>query len=259
MSENDKLVIPEYGELQLTSELEAAFKRIKLDGDFWNTLASQTTPDNAVEYREGSKGEQFEYVTEEYCIAQLNRLFPGWSEEACKVEYDAEVRNYRATGYLVIEWMTADGTKKSRRIFGVGGQKVQKSTIDPTDPVQPDDAAKGADTDRFKRCCKRLGIGLDIYAQIVTDELRQVFEDSIREWQYKEDYILPVINTIRKKSKFKTFISMLPTVKQTQAFREILLRIDDKLHRKFWVAFQKQTKDTADKFINDIQQQLKKE
>lgn len=258
--ENNELPVPYSKELvEKNDKLKEVIEQHTQSSSFWNAIAAKTTPESAVEYRDGPGGEQYEYVKEEYCIAELNRLFPGWSEEDCKVEYDSAVRNYRATGYIVVDWLMPDGTYRKRKVFGVGGQKVLPSTKDPTDPVQPDDAAKGADTDRFKRCCKKLGIGLDVYAQIITPSMRRELEDKVRYWEYLDDF-MKIVNTITKRSVFKEMVKNLPDIDTTQRFRAIMDKyrsvLPENKYREIWNAFHKQTQKTVDNFIDTIEAKL---
>lgn len=255
MAMNNDLIIYDKPNEIVTKAVEI----IKAEGDFWNRLAFSETPKEGTEWRKGAKdpttGEYtyFEYVTEEYCISMLNRFFAGWSEEDCKVEYDAPVRNYRATGYIIAPYVKPNGEKGVRKVFGVGGQKVLSSQVDPTDPVQPDDAAKGADTDRFKRCCKRLGIGLDIYTQMIPESLRAQFEKLTLHWEYKDKHIIPFAKNIKKKGDFEKLVDSLPELDDTARFLDDLKNIEEKYHPKLWVDFQKQNKTSVKNWLSNLE------
>lgn len=93
----------------------------------------------------------------------------------------------------------------------------------------------------------------DAITQSVVDE----YEYIVKDWRFKESYIIPLVETLKGKSVFRALIIRLPYEEQTAKFIKLISKIPTEQHRKFWVAFQQQTNQTADKFLSELENKLR--
>lgn len=241
--------------------IQEVIENIKKEASFWDNVFNVETPEAETYEREGPKDKSgnptyFEYVKDSYTIRMLNKLFPGWYQEDMKIEYIAQVTTWVVSGYIIIRYPTSEGIK-TRKIWAVGAQAVQikKDLSGGILPSQPEDMAKGAYTEWMKLVGKRLGIGVDIFEQSITESMMQEYTDIVK--HYDDTSITDqVIGTLRKKKLFKDYISNLPNEKQAIIFKEIVEKAPPQAKIPLWQQFQKHTKNTVDKFINELKQKL---
>lgn len=260
-------------EIYKNNEISEVYKDEVLSRSYetllWNTIANTRTPDEMVKEREGGSGKMLEYISEQYTLSELNRLFPGWWCEEMKTEYIPAVQTFITTGYLMIEYTLPNGTKKIRKVYACGSCMVQiKRDKEVPTPSQPDDMAKGSRTEWIKLAGKWLGIGLDIYTQTITEDLKQKFEDNIRGW---EEYcigstieVCEKVKTIQTSQIFKKFLLSMPQPEHTIRFISMMTKYQEVLpdiltmskQRDLFISFIKNSADNALKFIDKLETTL---
>lgn len=264
MSEETGIQLYSYGLTEEDEKLPAikeVIENIKKEASFWDNVFSVETPESETYEREGPKDKTgqptyLEYVKDSYTIRMLNKLFPGWYQEDMKIEYMPQVTTWVVSGYIVVRYPTAEGIK-TRKIWAVGAQAVQikKDLSGGILPSQPEDMAKGAYTEWIKLVGKRLGIGVDIFEQSVTESMMEDYTNIVK--HYDDTSITDaVIKTLRKKKLFKDYIENLPDEKQAISFKELIERAPEQARLPLWQQFQKHTKSNADRFINELKQKL---
>ncbi len=216
---------------------------------FWKTIETECTPLEVLKKRKGSwnkdKGDfdELEYFPEDYTLGELNRLFPGWWTEDMHSEIDYKLRIATVSGYLCVEYPTLQREKVAKR-WAVASSKIQisKEIDEKTNAFEAsnaDDVYKAARTEWIKVAGKWYGIGLDIYHQKITPELRSIFEDTIRNWGAYGDETKKLAATIIKGVTFRDFIKELPTIQQTKRFLQTLEFIPQEKHHILWLNFVK--------------------
>jgi len=213
---------------------------------FWEDIANKVTPPELVEIRKGyydkdlGRNVDLEYFPEEYTLAELNRLFPGWWVAKMKRSSAEELLKLRCVlveGYLFVPYITPAG-KKVRKIWAIAGDDVTFKS-DGVTPVSIVNTFKGARTNWLRLSGKWLGIGLDIYHQKITAPLRSMFEDRVRVWR---DYAGHWINTAKSCSdgkSFRTMLKIMPSMEQIQRFRKALEHLPTDKHDELWKNFAK--------------------
>ena len=161
-----------------------------------------------------------EYFPEEYTLAELDRIYPGWWMEKMKDTPYPEMGYAQVTGYMCIQFPTLKGIEVSKR-WAIGGEeyKFKKGTHIPLNPAY---TMKGARTDWIKVAGKLYGIGLDVYHQRITTPLRSIFEDRLRAFAPYGDSLKEIAKTLTKGQTFRRFLRGLPTVEQAQELRQLL-------------------------------------
>lgn len=233
-------------------ELKVNIESKAFESALFEGIGAKEVPEDMLKTRVGSNNEELTYFPETYTISELNRLFPGWWTEDMDTVYVPEVRTFMTKGYLCIDYYTLQGKHCVRKMYGVGASYVQSKKDDPTQPVQPDDQAKASVTEWIKIAGKRYGIGLDIYNQIITDNLRSKFEDIVRNWNMYGDEARRIAGTITKPSKFRQLIAQLPTPEQTENFIKAIDGLNQAVAHNFWVNFVKLKREDADAWIEKI-------
>lgn len=239
----------------LPPRVKEELKSMKVEAFYWEKAFSQKTPTDMVYEREGPGGDLMEYVKDSYSIRELNRLYPGWYQEDMKVEYIPQVATFVVSGYAIITYPTLTGIKR-RKIWALGSATVQmKKDADTVMPSQPDDVAKAAYTEWIKLVAKRLGIGVDIYEQSITDEMIQEFEDKVKDWD-RRNIVDAVAKSIKSKKAFTRYVNNLPSKKQTEEFKETIKSFDNNIQIQLWEQFQKHQVSTAGRYIKQIKDKL---
>lgn len=211
---------------------------------FWKRIEETHVPLDLIKERKGSYDYNMktnvvlEYFPEEYTIQELNRLFPGWWMDEMDVKYEDKLRTIVVKGYLFVEIPTLQGKQTIKR-WAMGATVVHvkkpKRTDDMTDedyeymlslgpqPAQPDDRYKAARTEWIKLAGKIFGIGLEIYHQRITAEMRSHFEDIVRPLgKYGENY-KKIAATFDTGHGFRNYLKELPTLEQ---IKRIVLSVD---------------------------------
>lgn len=205
----------------------------------------RSTPLDMIKERDGWKdfdtGEivQVEYFPEEYTLAELDRLYPGWWMEEMKNTPYPEMGYAEVVGYLCVQYPTMNGIEVAKR-WAIGGEeyKFKKGTRIPLNPAY---TMKGARTDWIKVSGKLYGIGLDIYHQRITPALRSIFEDKLRDFHPYGDGLKAVVKTLTKGQTFRRFLRNLPNHEQTQRFKKLLSSssLPPEAHTALWSKFLK--------------------
>lgn len=161
--------------------------------------------------------------------------------------------------------ISKEGVQVELKIAHIGGHveitKTFMPWIERTGVMSPPQVV-GATSTYAKRYALVDGFGItsaDEDTDAITDSLVNELDKVIENWQYKESYISPLLETVKKKSVLRKILNDLPTEEQTVKFIEAVNKLKPELHRKFWAAFQKQTNKSADQFINEINNNLTKE
>lgn len=186
----------------------------------------RSTPLDMIKERDGWKdwetGEivQVEYFPEEYTLAELDRIYPGWWMEDMQDTPYPEMGYAQVKGYLCIQYPTLNGIEVVKR-WAIGGEqyKFKKGTREPLDCSY---TMKGARTDWLKVAGKIYGIGLDIYHQRITPALRSIFEDKLRSFHPYGDGLKLIAKTLTKGQTFRRFLRNLPNEEQTRRFKKLM-------------------------------------
>lgn len=249
---DDSLAAPD--DFKILPVVKEAKIAMQIESIYWDKAFKDITPEDAVYEREGSKCEMMEYVKDSYTIRRLNALYPGWYNEEMKIEYVPQLATFLVTGYLVISYLTITGIKR-RKIWAVGSSTVQMKTN--TDkgvmPSQPDDVAKAAYTEWIKLVGKRLGIGVDIFEQSITEELQYLYTERVEKYKYT-NVTDEVVKSIKKKKAFINYVDNLPT--KEQAEKLLSLNIPEKVETTIWDQFQKYQKSTVGLFLKQIESKI---
>jgi len=209
------------------------------ESHLWKSIADKPTPFDIVEERDGGKSGNLEYFPEEYTINELNRLFPGWWCEEMQTNCDTIMRTVYTTGYLMIRYIDLLGISVIRKIYAVGASEIFSKVTDKFAPSQPDDRYKASRTEWIKLAGKWLGIGLDIYHQQITSELRSVFEDTIRDWNIYAQHWKNIASKCLNGHAFRTMLKVMPSLNQVKRFQEALIHFPDKDYPQLWQEFAK--------------------
>lgn len=253
------------------------------EASFWKKMEDREVPLDYLKERKGAwnkeKGDYdyFEYFPEEYTLQELNRLFPGWWEEDMRYEYYPDLRVINVSGYLCVEYPTLDGRKKVTKRWAIGSVRVEfsKEKNESTgllDASQPDDRFKAARTEWIKLAGKHYGIGLEIYHQRITAQMRSEFEDRIRNWGVYSQEAKDIAATIKTGQAFRNYLRELPSVDQTErilkALGQIPKDLKDKeghnIHDRIWRNFVKLKNDShsnrvkTEEFIRKVEQTAEK-
>jgi hypothetical protein len=232
-----------------------AYEDFFYEKELWEKVQRQPTPLHLLKEREGGKRDGIpqilEYFPEEYTLTELNRLFPGWWTDEMKrssVDEVIQLQSVLVEGYLMIPYPTPSGTKV-RKIWGVAGVAVIFKQGSKT-PVDLADNFKGARTEWIKIVGKWLGIGLDIYHQRITPELRSSFEDicrSLNGLQSSEDEQLKnhvfnlkkLAGTLSSGQGFRNFLKEQGSPAQISKFYKIIKVLSQEKQDKLWKVFLK--------------------
>lgn len=213
------------------------FKNHLFTAQFWKRIEETHIPLDLIKERKGSWDNDLrdnvvlEYFPEEYTIQELNRLFPSWWTENMKDKYIESLRTIRIKGDLCVEIPTLQGKQVIKR-WAIGAVVVQvkkpKKTKDMDDedyqyllslgpqPSQPDDRYKAARTEWIKLAGKWYGIGLEIYHQRITSDMRSHFEDIVRPLGIYADEMKKIAATFDKGHGFRNFLKEIPTINQVK-------------------------------------------
>lgn len=240
---------------------------------FAKSVENEPTPYNITEEREGFKDKQgnpvmLEYIPEEYCISELNRLYPGWWCEGMKrsdIDEIIKLETVVVEGYLCVSYPLPSGRIAVEKRWGIADNGIKFLTGTKV-PVDVGNNLKGAKTEWIRNVCKWYGIGLDIYHQHITPELRKTFEDLIRDWR---DYAGYWINLAKGRTNGKGFRDMLkamPTAIQVKRMQRAVPYFSAIDQSKLWKSFGTHSnapKENSEKFetyltkLEQIAQELK--
>jgi hypothetical protein len=232
-----------------------SFEDFFYEKELWEKVQNQPTPFHLLKEREGGTKDgitqMLEYFPEEYTLTELNRLFPGWETVEMKrsdVHEIVQLQSVMVEGYLKIYYPTPSGTK-ARMLWGVAGQKVifKKGTKEPVDLA---DNFKGARTEWIKIVGKWVGIGLDIYHQRITPELRSAFEDMCRSLlplsESKDEELAKYVSNLKKIAGsmetghgFRKFLREHATPQQTSKFYKLIKVLPQDKQDQLWKVFLK--------------------
>lgn len=239
----------------LPEEGQRAYKDFFYEKELWEKIQAESTPLHLLKEREGGKRDGIvqilEYFPEEYTLTELNRLFPGWWNHKMKrssIDEVVQLQTVLVEGYLMIPYPTPSGVKV-RKIWGVAGVSVIFKK-DSKIPVDLADNFKGARTEWLKICGKWLGIGLDIYHQRITPDLRSSFEDICRAFlplQESEDEELKkhvsnlkaIASTLTKGHGFRNFLKEQVNPYQISKFYKLIKLLPRDKQDKLWKVFLK--------------------
>lgn len=213
---------------RVPEEVKDDFRAHIFEASFWKHIEHKHVPFDFLKKRKGSKiagtdeYKMLEYFPADYTTSELNRLFPGWWQEEMKLEVDYKLRTVRIMGYLCVEYPTLKGKKVTKRWATASTAiKISRDIDDKTnmfEASQPDDLEKSALTEWIKIAGKYFGIGLEIYSQRVTPELRSIFEDLVRDWGVYAEEVKKIAATIETGTGFRDFLRSLPSIEQTKRF-----------------------------------------
>lgn len=231
----------------------------------WEYIKHIPTPLEVIKTRIGADGKEYEYFDEHYTISELDRLFPGWWQDDMQTRYDPQSQAYITTGYLCVEYLLPSGQKKIRKIYVSGGAQVHAKKSEKEQgnlvPSQPEDRAIASVTRWQKLAGKKLGIGVDIYHQRITEALKNEFNEIISRW--KPEYAAPFIkafNQVEKGKGARDILKIMPNLEQTETFLRILAQLppDDPVYdfNKAWEFFVKQPRSRCDGFLRVLNQQV---
>lgn len=151
-----------------------------------NLRASKTRKDK-ISFREGKKGQTFQYVKGKEFEKWLDDNYPGWSWEVDMLNVNQMGGFVSVKGTLTVYDMDT-GFKRVMSRIGSKEAIIANSTNQLA--IMP--YLKSAETDALKRCCMALGAFNDVYSDID-------FEDGIdlteEEWKYYFDNIFPVLQS----------------------------------------------------------------
>lgn len=237
----------------LSPEGKSSYEDFFYEKEMWNKIADEPTPLHLLKEREGGKKDGvpqiLEYFPEEYTITELNRLFPGWWTENMKrseLEEIIKLENVIIEGYIMIPYPTPNGTKV-RKLWAIAGSKImfrQNTKI----PVDLADNFKGARTEWIRIAGKWLGIGLDIYHQRITEQLRSMFEDICRALEILSEYndeelgkVVPMLKkeatTIETGHGFRNFLKEQATPQQIERFYLAIKPLPPQKQVELWKHF----------------------
>jgi len=205
--------------------------------EFWKRVESTHTPLDLLKERKGAWNAEtkthvvLEYFPEEYTIQELNRLFPNWWMDNMESEYYPALRMVEVKGYLFVEVPTLQGKVVIKR-WATGTSVIEFKKDSDGQPSQPDDRFKAARTEWIKLAGKLFGIGLEIYHQRITPEMRSHFEDVVRPLGIYADDMKKVAATISKGQGFRNYIRQLPTLEQVKRITIAVAKIPDTLNNK---------------------------
>jgi len=238
-------------------ELQDKINRTGQTGNMFNSFTFETTPEEFIKTREGSDGKMYDYIQQFYVIRVLNsRFFPWGVRPGWRFWFEPTVRTWVMTGDLWVTYPDAlTNELKEREVPGIGSLFVHKKTNDPTEPVQPDDMARGTRTEFVKNAAYWLGIGFDVYSQEIPLILRDRFEEKIRNWVVTEP-VLAVANKLKTKKAFEKYVNGLPTVEQTKEFISILGNIPKEKHYGLWDIFIRKNKSDVNSLLDEIKTRL---
>lgn len=251
MEKNDLTMWTPSVELQnklnsLPEEIKEAIKDKAYEKTLWEHIASTTVPLEAIENRKGGKAGELEYVEEFYVTGELDRLFPGWWMSGMKTEYIPSINLFLTTGYGHVTYLLPSGVEKTRQIYAAAADRVYAQNDDPNSPSNPHHVPAGSVTRWIKLFAKRLNIGLEIYHQKISPELRQKFENMIRDWKFPyAENAKKIVETIETGQAFRKFLLSLPTETQTARFIQALALASTHSQKfkddmdKFWEQFVK--------------------
>jgi len=218
VSEVKQISDEDLAKLGFTEKGKADFKTYVYEANFWDGIASSVTPPDIVEIREGFKDKEtgdpvmLEYFPEEYTLAELNRLFPGWWTEDMKrssLEEIIKLETVIVEGYLFVKYPTPQGTQV-RKIWAIAGNDI-KFKVGTKVPLDLANNFKGARTEWIRIAGKWLGIGLDLYHQKITAGLRSLFEDRIRAWGTYAGHWKTITQSCEDGKSFRTMLKTMPS------------------------------------------------
>lgn len=251
------LVPPEWKQFlsHVSAEAQKGYQDYFYEKELWGKIEQTSTPLDSIEEREGFKvngvPQVLEYIPEEYTIHELNRLFPGWWNDEMKRNGMDEIVAFEAViieGYLYIPYPTPSGTKV-RKIWAIAGSQI-KFKQDSKVPLDIADNFKGARTEWIRIAGKWLGIGLDIYHQKITADLRSLFEDILRCLTPLDDCTDETLKGKRKElmkeagslttgQGFRKLLKSLATPQQISRFTKVLDILPQPKREELWKHFLK--------------------
>ena len=242
-----------YTDQDTDKALESVPPEVKLDfqnhlfsAQFWKQIEETHIPLDLIKERAGAWDNKIkdnvvlEYFPEEYTLQELNRLFPNWWMDEMDVHYEDKLRTVVVKGYLFVEIPTLQGKQVVKR-WAIGSVVVQikkpRKTNEMTEedyqyilsqgpqPSQPDDRYKAARTEWIKLAGKFFGIGLEIYHQRITSDMRSHFEDIVRPLGMYSDEMKKIAATFEKGHGFRNFLKEIPTINQVKRITEAIGKI----------------------------------
>jgi len=260
---------------RIPEKIRDDFRSIRGESFFWDKLSQMSTPFDYIKTREGGKSGDLEYFSVDYTFMMLNKLFPGWSMDGMDTKYIPEIRTFITTGYLFVSYITITGVK-TRKVYAIGASEVFAKSSE-NNPSQPDDRAKASLTEWFKLAGKPLGIGLDIYTQSISTQMRAGFEELLIwiEFDNKEledklkNHLRAIAQTIETGKGFRAFLKSFPLqeeivsfyqlINQKNEYNEMLVPDDmvdtESRHFKLWKVFLLDM-NGRDAFVKSIQTKL---
>lgn len=259
-------LIDQINNSKFSEEVKEIVKDKMYEQAFAQHIASTQIPLDVIESRTGGKAGELEYIEEFYYRAELDRLFPGWSMIEMRTEYIASLHMFLTQGYGVVDLILPSGRIRKRQLYAAAGQEVQGKVDDKTLPSNPQFAPPGAVTRWLKLFGKQLNIGLEIYHQKITPELRGMFEDMIRDWKYPfAEPKKEIAKTIETGQGFRRFLKSMPTKEQTARWIQtlaILTTHNEKVRNdpaNLWKAFtqlsnaNKECTDQTEKWLQEME------
>ena len=254
----------------LPEDLRDDFKNQAFKSAWFKRVADQVTPFDFLKERKGpwdtdaGDFKKLEYFPDDYTITELDRVYPGWWMEDMKSEFINTLRAFLVTGYLCVEYPTFSGMQVVKRWASAGHDIEYKK--DTNEPSGASNAFISARTYWIKSAGKLYGIGLDIYHQRITPELRSIFEDRVRYWGMYAQEAKDVAATLETGHGFRKYIQELPNPKLTERIVEALKLIppdtvakDGNIHDLVWKQFVKLRMDSnanrqqAEQFISQVE------
>jgi len=255
----------------LEDNVKKDFQNYIFQSSFWKKLENSQAPLDLIKYRKGPKNKEtgedtwLEFLPEDYTIQELNRVFPGWWCEDMDHGESLQLRVAWVTGYLCVEYPTLQGLKPTKR-WAKGAERIEYKK-DTDYASQPEDVMAAARTRWLKLAGKWYGIGLEIYHQRVTPELRSAFEDIVRFWGVYGEDAKAIAASIETGQGFRSFLKEFPTPEQTDKLMTYLQDIPkdlenkggENIHHVIWSNFIKLKNDSAKnrKKTEDFLKQIK--
>lgn len=231
----------------LPEELKEIFEDHIFEAAFYERIENKATPFEFIETRKGfwnkekGKYEELEYFPEEYTIQELNRLFPGWWTEEMKYEVNLQLRTISVSGYLCVQYPTRSGKLKVSKRWAIGSVRIEYKK-DEKDASDPQYRYRAARTEWLKLAGKWYGIGLDVYHQQITSQLRDMFEDRIKPMGTYAQELKDIAVTLKTGKGFRDFLKEIPEAETTERFQKALDKISqdiqdsngNNIHQKLW-------------------------
>lgn len=86
--------------------------------------------------------------------------------------------------------------------------------------------------------------------------LQNIYADLVSHYKYK-NYVDSIEVQVETANAYKKFLDDLPTAEQADKLNSILVNIEEQKVKNIWGVFQRHNKESATKFLSDIEQQIK--